>query len=91
MSSYTLEQIQQNLDALNSAYYNALSSGGLSSYTINSGQGSTTVKAASPSELLEQIKYWTYLKNETLAMKTGSHVTIVRDLNDFRQIYKYFS
>ncbi len=91
MSSYTLEQIQQNLDALNSAYRNALTGGGVSSYTINSGQGSTTVKAASLSELLEQIKYWTYLKNETLAMKTGSHVTIARDLNDFRQNYKYFS
>lgn len=91
MSSYTLEQIQQNLDALHSAYQNALVTGSVSSYTLNSGQGSTTVKVASATELLEQIKYWTYLKNETLAITKGSHVTIVRDLNDFRQNYKYFS
>ena len=86
----SLEQIQQNLDALNAAYQKSLAGGGVSSYTINTGQGSTTVKVSSPAELLEQIKHWTYMKNETKEHSNGSHVTIARKFNGFRLYSKKY-
>lgn len=88
--SISLEQIRQNINALNTAYQQSLQSGGISSYTINSGQGSTSVRCQSSAEILEQIKYWTYMENETKAHQSGSHVTIARDLDDFRRHYKHF-
>jgi len=85
MNSIELKQILDNLqDAIN----RAIANGGITQYSINSGQSQTLVKQATLTELQNLHKYYSNLYEETLSIETGSNMNIVRDCNGFtRQIY----
>lgn len=71
-------EIKQILDSLKEAYNRAAKSGGVTSYSLNSGQGSSSVHQASLSELRNEIQHYEALYNETLAAENGDNFTIIR-------------
>ena len=73
-------EILENLTVLKEAYKRAAKSGGVTTYTLNSGQGTTNVKQASLKELREEIQYYEGLYNEAKAAEDGSCFTLVRGL-----------
>ena len=73
-------EILENLQILKSAYKRAAESGGVTTYALNSGQGSTNVKQASLKELRDEIQHYESLYNEAKAIETGSCFTMVRGL-----------
>ncbi len=78
MQDFTIKELKENLKALKEAYSRAVASGGVTSYTINSGQGSTTVQQASLSSIRNEISYFTGLLNERLEYESGSHCVYLR-------------
>ena len=73
-------EILENLKVLKEAYKRAAESGGVTTYTLNSGQGTTNVKQASLKELREEIQHYENLYNEAKAVEDGSCFTLVRGL-----------
>ena len=83
-----LTQLKQILDNLQEAINRAIANGGITQYSINSGQSQTLVKQATLGELQNLHKYYSTQYNETLGIESGSNMNIVRDCNGFtRQIY----
>lgn len=80
VTGFTVKQIKENITALNEAYLRAVKSGGVTSYTINSGQGSSTVQQASLSTIRSELNYWNQLLQEELEYGSGSHCTFIRDM-----------
>lgn len=80
MEDYTIDELREIVATLKSAYKNAISSGGVTSYTLNSGQGSTTVQRASLNSIRSELQYYTSLLNERLMLQDGSHCVALRDL-----------
>lgn len=76
--AYTLEEVKQILSTLRTAYLKVAESGGVTQYTLNSGQGSTTVKNASLSEIRAEIEKFESLEIELQAIKDGSNFTYIR-------------
>lgn len=79
--AYSKEEIKETLKTLKEAYKRASESGGVVSYSINSGQGSSSVTSASLSSLRQEIQYWQNLLTEIEQFETGSHITAIRGLN----------
>ena len=79
VTGYTVKQLKENLANCQEAYTRLLKSGGVTSYTISSGQGSSTVQQASLKTIREEIAHWQQLLNEELEYGSGSHCTFVRD------------
>jgi hypothetical protein len=75
---YTIAEIKENIKALKTAYTNAVASGGVTSYTLKSGQGETTVQQASLSSIRNELSYFTYLLNERLEYENGTGCTFIR-------------
>lgn len=79
ITGFTVNQIKENISALNEAYLRAVKSGGVTSYTLNSGQGSSTVQQASLSSIRTELNYWKQLLQEEIEYGSGSHCTFIRD------------
>ena len=79
--AYSKEEIKEMLAILKDAYKRAAESGGVVSYSINSGQGSSSVTSGSLSSIRQEIQYWQNLLTEVEQFETGSHVTAIRGLN----------
>lgn len=79
VTGYEVSELQEIIATLKAAYLRAISSGGVTSYTISSGQGSTTVQQASLKSIQDQLAYWQQLLNEELEYGSGSHCTFIRD------------
>lgn len=82
-----LKFLEQNIANINTAITQASLAGGVSSYTLNSGQGSTTVKRATLAELLEMKRNLEYEYNEKKEYYTGSNISIVRNANNATRFY----
>jgi len=80
VTGYTVSELKEIIKTLNEAYLRAAKSGGVTSYTISSGQGSTTVQQASLSSIQTQLAYWRQLLTEEIEYGSGSHCTFVRDM-----------
>ena len=80
VTGFKVKQIKENITELNEAYLRAVKSGGVTSYTINSGQGSSTVQQASLSTIRSELNYWNQLLQEELEYGSGSHCTFIRDM-----------
>lgn len=82
-----LKFLEQNIANIKTAITQATVNGGVSSYTLNSGQGSTTVKRATLAELWEMKKNLEYEYNEKKEYYTGSNISIVRNANCATRFY----
>jgi len=80
MATYTKEELETIISTLKTAYQRAVESGGVTSYTINSGQGSTSVTQASLSTIRGELEYYTNLLNELNMYENGEHITALRGL-----------
>lgn len=80
VTGFTVVQLKENLANAQAAYTRLLQSGGVTSYTISSGQGSSTVQQASLKTIREEIAYWQRLLNEELEYGSGSHCSYIRDM-----------
>nr|DAS64048.1 MAG TPA: hypothetical protein [Caudoviricetes sp.] len=78
-TGYTIAEIKANITVLNEAYQRAAKSGGVTSYTLNSGQGSSSVQQASLSTIRTELNYWKQLLQEENEYGSGSHCTFIRD------------
>lgn len=79
VTGYTISELKEITTTLKEAYLRAVKSGGVTSYTLSSGQGSTTVQQASLSSIKNELAYFTQLLNEEIEYGSGSHCTFVRD------------
>lgn len=77
---FTSVELKEIIKILKEALIRAGVNGGVTSYTINSGQGTTTVHQASLAEITAQIRYYGELLQETEEVETGSNIAIMRDL-----------
>lgn len=80
VTGYTIQQLKENLANCQEAYTRLLKSGGVTSYTISSGQGSSTVQQASLKTIREELANWQRLLNEELEYGSGSHCSFIRDV-----------
>lgn len=76
---FTIAELQAIIAELKAALVRAAANGGVTSYTINSGQGTTTVQQASITTITEAIKSFGALLNEQIAIESGANFTYVRD------------
>ena len=80
VTGYTVAELKEIIVALKDAQRRAIKSGGVVQYTLNSGQGSTTVQQAPLSTIQSQITYYVQLLNEELEYGSGSHCQYIRDM-----------
>ncbi len=73
-----VNEVEEILTTLKEAYKRAAKSGGVTTYTLNSGQGNTTVKQASLAELRAEIKEYESLYNELSEIEDDSNFTCIR-------------
>lgn len=78
--SYSVKELKENISILKEAYKRAAESGGVTSYSLNSGQGATSVTQGSLASIRAELDYWTGLLNEKLEYESGSHCTYLRDM-----------
>lgn len=79
-TGFTVQEIKENIATLNEVYLRLAKSGGVTSYTLNSGQGSTTVQQASLTTIRTELSYWRQMLQEELEYGSGSHCTYIRDM-----------
>lgn len=72
------DEAKEMLVILKEAYKRAAKSGGVTTYTLNSGQGNTSVKQASLAELRAEIKEYESIYNELSEIEDGSNLTCIR-------------
>ena len=82
--SYTVNELNEIVLTLKAAYKRAAESGGVTSYTINSGQSTTTVSQASLKTIREELKYYEDLLAEMTMYTNGEHVIAIRSLYEKR-------
>jgi len=70
---YTKKELKENIEILKEAYKRAAESGGVTSYSINSGQSSTNVSQASLSSIRAELEYFTSLLDETEQFESGQN------------------
>ena len=80
MEDYTIEELKENIAILKTAYKEAAQAGGVTSYTLNSGQGSTTVQKASLAAIRNELEHSTNILNDRLMVESGSNITPLRDM-----------
>ena len=78
-SAFTITELQEIISTLKEALLRAAASGGVTSYTLKSGQGESTVQQASIAVISNQIQFYTGLLNEITAIETGSSFTVMRN------------
>lgn len=76
--TWTLDEVSENITILKAAYKRVAASGGVTQYSLNSGQGSTTVKQASLSEIRAELAEMESLYNELSGIENGDNFTIIR-------------
>lgn len=76
-----LKRLEQNIKNLDAAIEQAALNGGVSNYSLNSGQGSTTVKRATLKELIDMRNSLEYLYNEKKEHYSGENISIIRNSN----------
>jgi len=76
--TFTKAEIKENLTILKEAYKRAVESGGVVSYSINSGQGTTSVTQASLSQIRAEIEHFNQLLQEITMFEDGSHIAAIR-------------
>lgn len=76
--AYTLKEVTETLTILQAAYKRAAESGGVSQYSLNSGQGSTNIKQATLSELRAEIEKFQNLQSELSGVENGDNFTYIR-------------
>lgn len=76
-----LKRLEQNIKNIDIAIEQASLNGGVSSYTLNTGQGSTSVKRATFKELIEMRNNLEYLYNEKKEHYSGENISIIRNSN----------
>lgn len=79
-NGFTIPELQEIIGELKSALIRVAATGGVTSYTINSGQGSTTVHAASLEDIQNSLTYFTGLLNELVEIESGSNMVYIRDV-----------
>lgn len=79
-NAFTSSELKGIITELKSALMRAVANGGVTKYTLNTGQGSTTVEQASLEQIQNSINFYTGLLNETLEIESGSNITYIRDL-----------
>lgn len=79
-NGFTIPELQEIIGELKSALIRVAATGGVTSYTINSGQGSTTVHAASLTDIQNSLTYFTGLLNELVEIESGSNMVYIRDV-----------
>lgn len=79
-NGFTIPELQEIIGELKSALIRAAATGGVTSYTINSGQGSTTVHAASLAGIQNSLTYFMGLLNEQIEIESGSNMVYIRDV-----------
>ena len=77
---YTIDELKEIVASLIAAYKRAVESGGVTSYTLNTGQGSTTVQQASLSSIRNELQTFTNLLNEKVMFESGSNFVSLRDM-----------
>jgi len=80
VTGYEISELKEIISTLKEAYKRAIASGGVTSYSLSSGQGSTTVQNASLVSIRNELTYFTQLLNEEKEYGSGSHCICVRDL-----------
>ena len=76
-----LKRLEQNIKNVDIAIEQATLNGGVSSYTLNTGQGSNSVKRATIKELIEMRNNLEYLYNEKKEHYSGENISIIRNSN----------
>lgn len=79
-NAFTSPELKNIISELKSALMRAAANGGVTKYTLNTGQGSTIVEQASLEQIQNALNYYTGLLNETLEIETGSNIVYIRDL-----------
>ena len=79
-NGFTIPELQEIIGELKSALIRVAATGGVTSYTIKSGQGSTTVHAASLADIQDSLTYFTGLLNELVEIESGSNMVYIRDV-----------
>lgn len=80
VTGYSIAELKEIIKTLNEAYMRAVKSGGVTSYTLTSGQGSSTVQQASLSSIRNELAYFRQLLNEEIEYGSGSHCSYIRDM-----------
>ena len=75
---YTIDEVSEIITSLKEAYKRAIASNGVTQYSINSGQGSSSVKSASLAEITAELNKWQQIYDDMLAAETGSNFTFIR-------------
>lgn len=75
---FTIAELQTIITELKAALIRAAASGGVTSYTINSGQGSSTVHQASITTITEQLRLYVSMLNELVEIESGANITYIR-------------
>ncbi len=84
-----IQWLAENIKNIKSAITQAIISGGVVQYTLNSGQGSTSVRRATLAELNKQLREFQYLYNEAKENYTGSNINVMRSYNNAHQPFGY--
>lgn len=82
-----IKDLQENIQNIDIAIKKAIMEGGIVSYTLNSGQGSTTVRRSTLKELSDMRRELVYLYNEKKAHYSGSNISIIRNSNVFSRYF----
>ena len=78
--AFTADELKNIISTLKDAYIRAAASGGVTSYTLESGQGKTTVTQASLEQIRLQLNEFQSLLQEVENQQNGSSFTFIRDL-----------
>lgn len=77
---YTIEELKEIVKTLKEAHLNAIKNGGVTSYSIKSGQSETNVTQASVASISSELKYYTQLLNEREQIESGANFTYIRGI-----------
>lgn len=76
---FTVAELQEIILSLKAALQRAIASGGVTSYTLKSGQGDTEVQQASIASITSQIQIYQGMLNELQSIQSGSCFNVMRD------------
>ncbi len=82
-----IDWLAENIKNIKAAISKAIVSGGVVQYSLNSGQGSTSVRRATLAELTQQLREMQYLYNEAIENCTGSNINVMRTYNNANRFF----
>ena len=77
---YTLDELREIVTTLKEAHLNSIRNGGVTSYSIKTGQSETNVTQARSASILSDLKYYTQLLNEREQIESGANFTHIRSI-----------